>query len=328
MPPDATAAKLDPLRVFSSEAIDGALDFPRLIAALRAAFTGRMVAPQRHHHALGSAHAAIHLLMPAWTGDAPAAGAYLGTKIVNVFRDNRALGLPAVLGSYLLQSGESGAPLAIMDGTRLTHWRTAAASGLAADFLARQDSRHLLMVGAGALAPFLVASHAAVRPIERVTVWNHRLAGAEALAETLRARGFAATAASDLETAVQTADVISCATLSTAPLVHGDWLRPGQHVDLVGAFTLSMREVDDAALRRARIYVDTEDAMDEGGDVAIAMRDGAIGREDIVATLHQLCRGERAGRTTDAETTLFKSTGSAIEDLAAAMLVWESLSPR
>ena len=313
------------LRLVSAEEIDCVLDFPRLVAALRTAFAGGLTAPARHHHEIGPNHQAMHLLMPAWTTDTPGPDAYLGTKIVNVFRGNAALGLPAVLGSYLLQSGASGAPIALMDGTRLTHWRTAAASALAADYLARPDSRHLLVVGAGALAPFLVRAHAAVRPIERVTVWNHRRAGAEALAGRLDGLGFSVVVADDLAPAVAAADVVSCATLSTAPLVLGRWLLPGQHIDLVGAFTFAMREADDEALRRASVFVDTEDAQHEGGDVAIALRDRVLAPADIRGTLHALCSGQAAGRTARSELTLFKSTGAAIEDLAAAMLVWTSL---
>ena len=310
------------MHVISAETIDELLDFPALIDALAGIFAGQATAPPRHHHAVGESHAATHLIMPAWTGGAPAAGSYLGTKIVNVFRDNRLLGLPAVLGTYLLQSGETGAPLAVIDGTRLTHWRTAAASALAARYLARPDSSRLLMVGAGALAPFLVRAHRAVRPITEVQVWNHRIGGAENIATNLRADGIAATAVSDLDAAVGWADIVSCATLSTAPLVRGATLHDGQHVDLVGAFNMAMREVDDTALQRARIFVDTNDATVEGGDVAIALQAGVIGREAVQGTLHDLARGG-PGRATAAEITLFKSTGTAIEDLAAATLVWQ-----
>jgi ornithine cyclodeaminase len=259
--------------------------------------------------------------MPAWTTSASSDGAFLGTKIVSVFPDNSARGLPAVQGVYVLQSGETGAPLAALDGARLTLWRTAAASALAARFLARSNASRLLMVGAGALAPFLVKAHRAVRPIAEVTLWNHRRAGAERLAQALAGEGVNAAVADDLEQAARNADVISCATLSTAPLIKGEWLRAGQHVDLVGAFNLHMREVDDAALRRARIFVDGEAALNEGGDVAVAIANGAIARNDIVADLAALCAGA-AGRRGDEEITLFKSVGAALEDLAAAMLVW------
>ena len=211
-----------------------------------------------------------------------------------------------------------------MDGARLTHWRTAAASALAARFLAPAGARRLLIVGAGALAPFLVRAHAAVRPIDEVAIWNHRPAGAETLAAALSGEGFRVGIAESLEQAVGGADVISCATLSTAPLIEGAWLRPGQHLDLVGAFNLDMREADDAALRRARVFVDPDAALTEGGDVALALRDGAIDRAHVVADLGALCRGA-AGRTGPDEITLFKSVGAALEDLAAATLVWRNL---
>jgi ornithine cyclodeaminase/alanine dehydrogenase-like protein (mu-crystallin family) len=183
-----------------------------------------------------------------------------------------------------------------------------------------------LIVGAGALAPFLARAHAAVRGIEEVTIWNHRAAGAEKLAASLTGQSWRVRVAENLQEAVRAADVISCATLSKAPLIEGAWLRPGQHVDLVGAFNLAMREADDEALRRARVFIDTEAALSEGGDVAVALRSGAIERAHVVADLGALCRGG-AGRTGADEITLFKSVGAALEDLAAAMLVWRKIAP-
>ncbi len=249
------------------------------------------------------------------------AGLYLGAKIVNVFPGNSARDLPTVMGTYVLQSGRTGATLAALDGTRLTHWRTAAASALAARHLARADAERLLVVGAGALAPYLARAHASQRSYKAIAVWNRTHESARRVAEALQAQGLPAVAREDLESAVAEADVISCATLTTAPLIEGRWLKPGQHLDLVGAFTLAMREADDEALRRARIFVDTEAACTEGGDVAIGLASGAIARADVVATLPALCRGAKGRRSAD-EITLFKSIGAAIEDLAAAMLVW------
>jgi ornithine cyclodeaminase len=310
--------------IVSAEAVDSALTFPTLVDALRDAFRSDIVTPVRHHHALGeeAGRHATHLLMPAWTAGAPGPGAFLGTKIVNVFPDNGSRGLPAVLGTYILMSGETGRPLAAIDGTRLTHWRTAAASALAARYLARPDAATLAMVGAGALAPFLVRAHASQRPIRSVRVWNHRKDRAEALARALTLEGFEAQAEADLERAISAADIVSCATLSNVPLVEGRWLRPGTHLDLVGAFNLSMREADDAALQRASVFVDTPAALTEGGDVALALKAGAIGAADVRANLFDLCRATHAGRSAREEITLFKSVGTAIEDLAAAMLVW------
>jgi ornithine cyclodeaminase/alanine dehydrogenase-like protein (mu-crystallin family) len=316
------------MRLVSAAEIDEALAFPVLIDALAEAFSEGMVAPTRHHHAIErpGGTAATHLLMPAWTSLDSRRGAYLGTKIVNVFPDNGAHGLPAVMGAYILQSGVTGEPLAAMDGTRLTHWRTAAASALAARFLARADARRLLLVGAGALAPFLARAHASVRPIEEVTIWNHRLGGAERLASSLSEQGWRVEVAADLERAVGEADVISCATLSRAPLIAGAWLRPGQHLDLVGAFNLEMREADDEALRRARVFIDTDAALSEGGDVALALRGGAIDPAHVIADLGALCRGEIGPREAG-DVTLFKSVGAALEDLAAAILIWRKLAP-
>jgi ornithine cyclodeaminase/alanine dehydrogenase-like protein (mu-crystallin family) len=309
----------------TAQGVDDALTFPALVDALREAFRSDIVTPVRHHHAVGDGpgHPTL-LIMPAWTGDAPAAGAFLGTKIVNVFPANGALGLPAVLGSYLLMSGETGAPLAVIDGTRLTHWRTAAASALASFYLSRPDASRLTVVGAGALAPFLVRAHASQRPIRAVTIWNHRVEKARAVAAELAASGVAATATDDLEDAVRGADIVTCATLSSVALVQGAWLAPGSHLDLVGAFTLTMRECDDEALRRSSVFVDTEAALTEGGEVAQALRSGAIGRPHVIATLVELCRGLHAGRRSAGEITLFKSVGTAVEDLAAAMAVWRA----
>ena len=316
------------MRVVTAREIDRSITVASLVEALREAFQSDIVTPRRHHHEVGEgADHATHLLMPAWTGGAPGHGAFLGTKIVNVFPGNGAIGLPAVLGTYLLMSGETGAPLAAIDGTRLTHRRTAAASALASSYLSRADSTRLTMIGAGALSPFLVRAHADQRPIRTVTVWNHRPEKAEALAADLCREGFAAVAANDLEKAVSEADIVSCATLSHAPIVEGRWLRPGTHLDLVGAFNLAMREADDEAIRKGSLFVDTEAALTEGGDVALALSSGAIEPPHVLATLSALCRGAHAGRQRADEITVFKSVGTAIEDLAAAMLVWRSLAP-
>jgi ornithine cyclodeaminase/alanine dehydrogenase-like protein (mu-crystallin family) len=314
------------MRLINADDLDKRLDFPALIDALAEAFRGGFAAPTRHHYAIErpGAATATQLLMPAWTTGRRGEDAFIGAKIVSVFPDNATRGLPAVHGLYVLQSGDTGAPLAAIDGTRLTLWRTAAASALAARFLARSDARRHLMVGAGALAPFLIRAHRAVRPIAEVAIWNHRRAGAERLVAALARDGLRVAVADDLEAAARQADVISCATLTTAPLIKGAWLRAGQHVDLVGAFNLQMREVDDEALKKARVFIDTEAALHEGGDVAAALMSGAIEKTHVVADLAALCAGAK-GRQGPDEITLFKSVGSAIEDLAAAMLAWKRI---
>lgn len=308
------------MRVITAAEIDALLDFPGLIAALADAFAGEIVTPQRHHHEIARPNAAATLLlMPAWTG--PRAGQpFLGTKVVTVYPENGAAGLPSVMGSYLLMDGATGAPLAALDGARLTLWRTAAASALAAGALARPDARRMLMVGAGALSPFLIRAHRSVRDLDDIAIWARRSEAAERVAAALSLDGLPARAAGDLESEARQADLISCATLSREPLVLGKWLKRGAHLDLVGAFNLSMREADDEALARARVYVDTDTALREGGDVAVAIRAGTYEAGRIAGTLATLCAG--AVRDDQDAITLFKSVGTAIEDLAAAMLVW------
>jgi ornithine cyclodeaminase len=315
------------LRIFTADDIAAALTYPALIDALAAAFCGDVTAPARHHHTIAqSGRDATLLLMPAWSDAAEAApGRYLGCKILTVFPDNAAASKPSLYGTYILMSGDSGEPLAAMDARVLTAWRTAAASALAARHLARADAAHLVMVGAGALAPHLVRAHAAVRPITRVTLWNRRRSRAIATAFALGAAGIDTEVADDLEGAVREADIVCCATLATAPLVKGAWLKKGAHLDLVGGFTPKMREADDAAIKRARIYVDTVAALKEAGDLAQPLRRKVITKTRVQGDLAGLCRGAVKGRKKADEITLFKSVGTAIEDLAAAVLVWRGV---
>ncbi len=313
--------------VIDGAAVSAALSRTELVETLRAAFRSEITVPPRHHHAIETAAGvASLLLMPAWNAVAASSDGHLGVKLVTVFPGNAARGLATVSGLYLLLSGDTGTPLAILDGTALTLWRTAAASALAASYLARADASHLLMIGAGALAPHLVAAHAAMRPIRRVTLWNRDPARAEALAATLRqAPGEALDirVAGDLAAALPEADIISCATLAAEPLVQGALVKGGVHLDLVGGFTPLMREADDAAVRRARVYVDGPAALNEAGDIAVPLRSGVLFESDIAGDLRGLCRGTASGRRSADEITLFKSVGIALEDLAAAVLVYQ-----
>ena len=312
------------MRVVDAAEIDRLLDFPSLINALREAFSSDITVPLRHHHAVPRpAGEATLILMPAWHA---VARGFIGVKIVSVFADNATRGKPSVMGTYLLMSGDSGELLAAFDGQALTLWRTAAASALAASVLARPDARTMTMIGAGALAPRLIAAHAAVRPIEEVLIWNRTGATATRLAMELDRPGLSVKARDDLAGAVAAADIVSAATLSPQPLIRGEWLRPGAHVDAVGAYRPDMRETDDVVIRRARVYVDTRaGALTEAGDIVQPIAAGLFNEADIAGDLFDLCRGTASGRGADDGMTLFKSVGSAIEDLAAAVLVFGRL---
>lgn len=308
------------MRHLDAEAIAGLLDRPSLIDALEAAFRSHITVPLRHHHTLPETDVrdSTLLLMPAWDDEA-----YIGIKIVAVMPGNSERNLPAVQATYMLLDRQTGTPLAILDGPEITARRTAAASALAARYLARDNASHLLMVGTGVLAPHLIRSHCAVRPITHVSVWGRNRAKAEAIVASFVDDDIAVQAVDDLEAAVANADIISCATLSQQPLILGDWLQAGQHLDLVGAFTPSMREADDQVIRRARVYVDTEGAITEAGDICQPITDGVLKVADIQGDLFSLAKGEVPGRQTAGEITLFKSAGTAIEDLAAARLAYE-----
>ncbi len=312
------------MRIISAAEAEDALDYESLIEQLRQGFRSDIVAPPRHHHAIdpgaidqGSGAEATLLLMPAWQ-----TGRHIGIKLVTVFPGNDARNLPSVMSSYLLLDGATGSPLALIDGPTLTARRTAAASALASRYLSRSDSERLLMVGTGTLAPHLILAHATVRPIHNVLIWGRNEDKAARLAKRLNRSDFRVAHTTDLETAVRGAHIISCATLTVEPLVKGDWLRKGQHLDLVGGYRPDMRETDDAAIRRARVFVDTRaGACAEAGDIVQPIKSGVLDPQDIAADLFELTRGDRAGRRFYDQITLFKSVGAAVEDLAAAQLV-------
>lgn len=320
------------MRMISAADVDRVLDFAELVETLRAAFRDGAVQPVRHHHTIERPDGAAStlLLMPAWSDLVRAGtseGGHIGVKIVTVSPDNNAIGKPAVMGLYLLLDARTGEPQALIDGPRLTQWRTACASALAASYLAREDASRLLIIGAGALSRFLARAHAAVRPISQVRIWNRTAANAEAAAADMRRSGLNASVAADLDEALAWADIVSAATISSVPLVKGALLSPGTHVDLVGGFTPTMREADDETILRARVYVDTRaGATKEAGDIVQPLASGVLTQDGIVADLHELARGERAGRESPGEITLFKSVGAALEDLAAGIAVYENIA--
>ncbi|MBK1659090.1 bifunctional Delta(1)-pyrroline-2-carboxylate/Delta(1)-piperideine-2-carboxylate reductase [Paracraurococcus ruber] len=307
------------LPVLDAAAVAAALPYPRLIAALRAAFAAATVqAPPRANHRIpvpGAPDGTL-LVMPAWEPGGP-----LGVKLVTVFPGNAARGEPALHSTYLLSDAVTGRPQALLDGNEITGRRTAAVSALAADLLAPPGAEVLLLLGAGHIAGMVPAAMRAVRPIRRVLVWNPRPARAEALAARLGDAGFAAEAVADARAAAAEADIVSCATLATAPILAGAWLRPGAHLDLIGGFAPGMREADSAAFARAaHVAVDNPAALAESGDLIAPLAEGVL-RADAVAPLGALCRGEAPGRTGPAEITVFKSVGTALADLTAARLV-------
>jgi ornithine cyclodeaminase len=315
------------MQLFDARATREALPFERLIPALREMFASGCDVPPRQvlriEPAEGSEGEAItSLIMPAWLP-----GRCYGVKVVNVAPGNAALGLPGLHASYLLHDATTGRPLALIDGDQITARRTAAASALAASWLAAPQAKHLLLVGAGQVARLLPEAYRAVRPIERISVWARVPDRAAALAAALRAQGFDARPADDLAAAAREADIVSCATLATEALVQGRWLKDGSHLDLIGSFTPAMREADDDCFRGTRLFIDTDEALAKSGDLLGPISRGVIRADDVAGTLASLSRGAVVGRTVPKQRTVFKSVGTALEDLACAMLVWGAASP-
>jgi ornithine cyclodeaminase len=314
----------DSIPFISTETLDARLDYPSLIAALKHAFAADWTVPVRHHHhiPIEGEEDQVLLLMPAWEG-----GTSVGIKIVTITPGNGARNLPAIQGLYLLLDGATGIPKALMEGKTLTVRRTAAASALAATFCARKDSAVHLMVGAGALSVPLIQAHRAAHPtIAKTLLWARDPKKAEAKIAECRRAGVAVDLARDLEAEARQADIISCATLSSEPLVRGAWLKPGAHLDLVGAYLPTLRESDDEAVKRATLFCDTRaGALKEGGDLVLPLKAGVIEETDVAADLIELCKGRHPGRKSADEVTLFKSVGTAVEDLAAAKLMLERM---
>jgi ornithine cyclodeaminase len=225
----------------------------------------------------------------------------------------------------VLFDGETGAPILTIDGAALTLRKTVCNSALAVDYCARKDASRLLVMGAGNLAPHVVAAHSSLRPIKEVKIWNRTPEKAAALAQRLARPDLGVSATTDLEGAVRWADIVTGVTMTRQPLIKGAWLKPGQHLDLIGAFRTDMREADDEAVKRARLYIDARfSVLDECGDISQPLEAGLIKDQDIT-DLFQLSRGERPGRQSEEEITLFKSGGGGHEDLATAQYLLSKL---
>ena len=311
------------MRIINAESVAKCLPYSDLIEKLRAAFTHDTCAPERTNHTIKNTQdsASSLLLMPAWKQEES-----IGIKIVSVFPENTANNLSAVHANYILMSAKDGIPKAVMDGSELTLRRTACASALAADYLAKDHTKTLLMVGTGNLAPHLIRAHMKVRDYSKVLVWGRRKEKAEQLVSSLKDLDIEILSIENIEKACSLADVISCATLSKDALILGEWLKPGHHLDLVGAFTPEMREVNNEAIVKSRVVVDTyKGALSESGELIKAIKDGDINESHILSDMRELILLKKNIREDENNITLFKSVGTALEDLAAAELVIEKI---
>lgn len=304
------------IAIFDADAVARAAPYADLVDALRNAHQRRPAVCERIVYGPDGATEKF-MALPAWQP-----GESIGIKLVTIFPDNPGRNLPSVQAVVLLFDGETGEALALIDGTELTYRKTAADSALGSLLLSRPDSSTLLMVGAGGLSTHLIAAHRAVRPsIERVLVWNRSRAKAEAMVRV----GIADAVVDDLESAVAGADVISTATMSKDPLIKGAWLRPGTHLDCVGAFLPDHREVDDEAVLRSELFVDSRLAtLEEGGDLVIPIEAGVIDASYVRADLFELCQRIHPGRSGPDAITMFENGGGGHLDLMTAQHIWSA----
>jgi len=307
------------MKVYDKKNVASSLQYEILIEVLRKAFSSKISAPERVQHTIEKKNGsdATLLMMPAWK-----IGKHIGIKIVSVFPENTMQNMSAVHANYFLMDANDGSPIAVMDGTELTLRRTACASALAADYLVNKNVDTLLIIGTGNLAPHLIKAHCKVRDYSKILIWGRNKVKAKKMARTLDILDRETMVMNDLKEALNVADVISCATLSKRPLIMGDWIKPGQHFDLVGAFTPEMAEVDSQTIAMSKVVVDTyEGALSESGELITALKEGHIKNKHILSDLRELVLGEKNIRNHSNDITLFKSVGTALEDLAAAELV-------
>jgi 1-pyrroline-2-carboxylate reductase [NAD(P)H] len=308
------------MRIIEAADVHRVLEFPVLVEALRDAFAAPAGMPRRMVFRLdddGSTNDAFALL-PAWNDEV------IGVKAFTYMPGNAARGHDILHSKIMLFDRRTGRPLDLIDGTSVTFWRTAGMAAVAADYLARRDSRTLLVCGTGNLAPYMALAHAAVRPIDRIGVWGRRPERAEATLDQIRRRrsDIDCYVVTDLRTAVGDADIVSCVTAAHDPIIFGEWVRPGTHTDFFGNHERTGRECDTELVARSRVYVDSRaNVLNEAGEVLIPIEEGRIDETAILGELADLCAGRVQGRRSADEITLFKSVGTALADLAAARLV-------
>ena len=303
----------------SADDIESTFIYSEFIPLLQQAFCSDYEVPNRHHYDYDNGvgpNKSVLLIMPAWSDKE-----YVGVKVVTVSPYNGQFNLPGIQGVYTLIQAKNGLVKAQIDAKALTVKRTAATSALASSFLSRADSSTLLMVGTGALSPELIQAHCSVRPIKSVLVWGRNEEKARKVCDELRLQGVKLSPVASIENGIAEADIISVATLSREPLVFGKWLKPGQHLDLVGAYRREIREADDEAIAKSTVFIDHDRATHETGDLVIPLNNGTILKQDIRADLFELCSGTKEGRTNNQEITWFKSVGHALEDLAGALYI-------
>ena len=305
------------MKILTAEDVHAALSYPAMVDALQEAYSGSFNMPPRQVFLLDDQpenHDAFAVL-PSWNDE------LVAVKSFTYFPDNPKPKYASLYSKIMLFDRKHGEPLALVDGTSVTFWRTAGISGLASRLLSRENSKTLLLLGTGNLAPYIIRAQLSVRPIDRVIVWGRTLGNAQAVVEQLAKENDAVRfeVANDLQAACGEADIIVSATGSHEPLVFGDWVRPGTHTNFIGNHHATKRECDTALVAKSKVYADSYvNCFKEAGEVLVPIDEGAISKDHVVGELMQMCSGAVALRESEDEITLFKSIGLALSDLVGA----------
>ena len=312
------------MKIIGPDEVHAALSYPALIDALQETFSGEFTMPPRNVFPLdeNSDNHDAFAVLPSWNTS------LIGVKAFTYFPSNQEP-YKSLYSKILLFDRAHGEPLALVDGTTVTFWRTAGISGLATRLLAREDADTLLLLGTGNLASYIIRANASVRPLKRILVWGRTPSNARKVVDRMDAEldGIEISVADDLQDACGQADIIVSATASHQPLVEGDWVKEGTHTDFIGNHHADKRECDTALILKSRVYADSyANCFKEAGEVLVPISEGVFNKEDVVAELAEMCAGSAPLRQSDAEITLFKSIGMGISDLVGAGLAYQVAS--
>ncbi|WP_076414488.1 ornithine cyclodeaminase family protein [Shewanella sp. UCD-KL12] len=317
------------MQVIDAKTVHESLNFPRLISELKDTFSKPAGMPQRQVFNLdeGTSHSDAFAVLPSWNDKT------IAVKAFTYFPSNpsKDCELESLYSKIMIFDRKTGVPQALVDGTSVTYWRTAAISALGSDFLARKDACKLLVFGTGRLASFMALAHASVRPINEISIWGRDPNKAQKVVETIKLLkpNIKVTVCDDIERTVKQADIISCATGSPSPLFNSDWVQAGTHTDFVGNHNHDRRECDTKLVLKASVYVDSKvNVFAEAGEILIPISEGVYSTDSVIGELAQLCNGQIPGRRSDEEITLFKTVGTALADLVGAQLVYSQLKAK
>ncbi|WP_019026968.1 ornithine cyclodeaminase family protein [Colwellia piezophila] len=315
------------MKIISAEQVHQHLNFEALIPLLKQSFSRAFSMPQRQVLALAPEQRDNHdafALLPSWNEDV------IGNKMFTYFPNNaEQYELPGLFSKIMLFKRQTGEPLALVDGTSVTYWRTAAISALASQLLSRENSRHLMLFGTGNLASYLIKAHLSVRELKKVTLWGRNSAKVNDLLGEFSSLypNVTFNASVDVNAEVANADIICCATGAKIPLFDGNIVSAGTHIDCLGNHMKDARECDTTTVTRARVFVDSlTNTLNEAGELLIPIAEGAFSKEDIIGELADMCKRPALLRQSADEITLFKSVGTAISDLVAAYQVVQKVT--